>query len=105
MKSRTGFFLLATVWVLTGLDAMTQNQSRNAAPDASVVIPGAKTWGMNTPGAKLVLREKSRAEVQGTLVITYELWTTGLPKDLDYTMWIWDVGTDPRSAANVLLND
>ncbi len=105
MKSRTGFLLLATLWLLSGLDAMAQNQSRNAPPDASVVMPSPKTWGMSTPGAKLALREKSRAEVQGTPVIIYELWTTGLPKDLDYTMWIWDVGTDPRSAANVLLND
>jgi len=63
-------------------------------------------WGenFNSNGAALVLKEAGRSKATGQTVITYNLFVSGLPKDVDYTLWMRLVGGNPQAVADALIN-
>ncbi len=63
-------------------------------------------WGekFNSNGATLVLKEAGRSRASGQTVITYNLFVSGLPKDVEYTLWMRLVGGNPKAVANVFIN-
>jgi hypothetical protein len=63
-------------------------------------------WGekFNSSGATLVVKEGGRSRVNGQTVITYNLFVTGLPRDLEYTLWMKLVGSNPQAVANAFIN-
>jgi hypothetical protein len=63
-------------------------------------------WGekFNSAGATMVVKEMGRTRVNGQTVITYHLLVSGLPKDLEYTLWSRLPGTNPQSVADAHLN-
>jgi hypothetical protein len=63
-------------------------------------------WGeeFNSNGATLVLREAGRSRASGQTVITYNLFVSGLPKDVEYTLWMRLVGGDPQAVADAFIN-
>lgn len=67
---------------------------------------GELQWGekYNSAGATLVVKETARVRTNGQTVITYNLFVSGLPKDLEYTLWSRLPGTNPQSVADAYLN-
>src|SRR5437773_8015759 len=60
---------------------------------------------LNTPGAKLALKEIARTQSDGRTVVTYHLFASGLPTDARYVLWTRLLDSDPRPIANALLNE
>lgn len=69
-------------------------------------MKGQMEWGekFNSSGAKLVLKEAGRNRASGQTVITYNLFVSGLPKDVEYTLWISLVGSNPQAVADAFIN-
>ena len=63
-------------------------------------------WGekFNSNGATLVLKETGRNRVNGQTVVTYDMFASGLPKDVEYTLWTRLAGSDPQSVADAFIN-
>ena len=63
-------------------------------------------WGekFNSNGATLFVKETGRDRVDGQTVVTYNLYASGLPKDVDYTLWIKLVGSNPQAGADAYIN-
>jgi hypothetical protein len=63
-------------------------------------------WGekFNSIGATLVLKETGRARVNGQTVVTYHMFASGLPKNVDYTLWLRLVGSEPQTVADAYIN-
>ena len=63
-------------------------------------------WGekFNSDGATLVLKEAGRNRVGGQTVITYNVFVSGLPDDVEYTLWVRPVGGNPQAVADALIN-
>lgn len=63
-------------------------------------------WGekFNSSGARLVLKETGRNLANGQTVITYNMFASGLPKDVEYTLWMKLVGSNPQSIADAFIN-
>lgn len=63
-------------------------------------------WGekYNTSGATLVLKEFGRTPAKGQTVVTYNLYATGLPKDVEYTLWTRLAGEQPQATADAFIN-
>ena len=70
-------------------------------------IPGRDEWGekYNSPGAKLTYKEIGRTRIQDRTVITYNLFTSGLPKDGHYVLCVLNVGSNPRATTDAYLNE
>jgi hypothetical protein len=68
--------------------------------------PGQNGWGeqFNTANSKLVLKETGRSRSNGHTVVTYNLFASGLPLDVEYTLWTRLVGNKPQVAADAILN-
>lgn len=67
----------------------------------------SEEWGerFNTKGAELLLKEIGRdRSANGPTVISYNVFASGLPRDVRYTLWTRLVGSKPQSAANAILN-
>src|SRR5215469_674127 len=69
-------------------------------------VPDKNEWGekFNSNGATLVLKESGRTRINGQTVVSYSLFASGLPKDVDYTLWTRLVGRDPQGVANAFIN-
>jgi hypothetical protein len=69
-------------------------------------MKGQMEWGekFNSSGATLVLKEAGRNRASGQTVITYNLFVSGLPKDVEYSLWIRLVGSNPQAVANAFIN-
>ena len=67
---------------------------------------GQMDWGekFNSNGATLVVKERGRSRVNGQTVITYNLFASGLPKDVEYTLWTKLVGSKPEAVADAFIN-
>jgi hypothetical protein len=79
---------------------------RSTSPQAqSSPIPNQ--WGerFNSEGAKLNYREIGRTEVGGRMVITYNLYASGLPKDANYALWMLSLGGKPQPVADAYISD
>ena len=56
----------------------------------------AKTWGKNSPGITLQLREGPRQKTaQGTLLV-YNVLGRGFPSGIPYELWQWKAGQEPK---------
>jgi hypothetical protein len=64
-------------------------------------------WGekFNSAGATMVVKEIGRARLNGQTVISYRLFVSGLPKDLEYKLWSRLPGTNPQTVADAYLNN
>jgi hypothetical protein len=60
---------------------------------------GKMDWGekFNSNGATLVVKERGRSRLNGQTVITYNLFASGLPRDVEYTLWMKPVGSNPQA--------
>jgi hypothetical protein len=69
-------------------------------------LKGKIDWGekFNSTAATLVLMEIERARLNGQTVVTYHAYASGLPKDVDYTLWLRLVGGEPQSIADAFIN-
>jgi len=63
-------------------------------------------WGekFNSDGAQLALKEAGRNRANGQTVITYKMFVSGLPKDVEYTLWVRPVGSNPQAVADAYIN-
>jgi hypothetical protein len=63
-------------------------------------------WGekFNSNGATLVAKEGGRSRVKGQTVVTYNLFASGLPKDVEYTLWVKPVGSNPQAGPDAFIN-
>jgi hypothetical protein len=63
-------------------------------------------WGekFNSPGATMVVKELGRARLNGQTMVTYHAFVSGLPKDVEYTVWWKLPGTKPQSVADAYIN-
>jgi len=69
-------------------------------------VPDKNEWGekFNSKGAMLVLKESGRTRINGQTLVSYSLFASGLPKDVDYTLWTRLVGGEPQGVANAFVN-
>jgi hypothetical protein len=69
--------------------------------------PDTKEWGerFNTAGATLSLRKTAQGQLNGHTAVGYNPFASGLPKDVQYVLWIWITGKDPQPAANAYMNN
>jgi hypothetical protein len=87
---------VSIVGLLTGLaGGQTPNagatEEKRKMEAARTLVQQQQAWGevTSTPGAKMIFKEKSRNKTsQGTLV-SYDLFTVGLPKDQHYALVAW----------------
>src|SRR5277367_2931117 len=63
-------------------------------------------WGerFNTAGTKLVIKEAGRSRIEGRTIVVYELFASGFPLNLKYSLWMRLVESSPQLAADALLN-
>ncbi len=63
-------------------------------------------WGekFNSNGATLVAKEGGRSRISGRTLVTYNLFASGLPRDVDYTLWVKFVGSDPQAVTDAFIN-
>jgi hypothetical protein len=63
-------------------------------------------WGekFNSEGATLVLKESGRIRVKNQTVVAYNAFASGLPKDVEYTLWTRLVGSEPQAVADAYIN-
>src|SRR6266478_2458577 len=63
-------------------------------------------WGekFNSNRATLVAIEGGRTRVNGQTVVTYNLFASGLPRDVEYTLWVKLVGSDPEAGPDAFIN-
>ena len=63
-------------------------------------------WGekFNSNGATLLVKEVGRSRVNGLTVITYNLFASGVPGDIDYSLWVKPVGSNPQAVADAYIN-
>jgi hypothetical protein len=97
VRSRSKIVIGIRLGVLAGMSA-------NCMAQAGVKW---EQWSekFNTAGAKLVLNETGRTRSNGQTTVTYNIFASGLPLDARYVLWTRLVGSDPRPAADALLND
>lgn len=69
-------------------------------------IPDKREWGekLNSNGARLVLKESGRSRMKGQTVVSYALFASGLPKDIEYALWMRLVGGEPQGVAAAFIN-
>jgi hypothetical protein len=59
----------------------------------------------NSPAGSVVsLKESGRNEVNGRTVVSYRLFASGLPKGQHFTLWTWNLGSDPQAVADAFIN-
>jgi hypothetical protein len=63
-------------------------------------------WGekFNSGGSQLTFKETSRNRRNGQTVITYSLFASGLPKDVEYTLWTRIADSAPKAVADAYIN-
>jgi len=62
------------------------------------------TRGANSPGSTLTLKETARNSVGGRTVVSYRLFASGLPKGQHFTLWTWNLGSEPQAVADAFIN-
>jgi hypothetical protein len=94
MKASSFATLLYLLCILTVALANAQS-----APDKDHWRPK-----FNSPGVDLRATQTGQRQLQGHTAVSYNLFASGFPKDQAFDLWMWQVGSDPRPAANALLN-
>lgn len=69
--------------------------------------PNTKEWGekFNSSGATLILKETGRGQNNGQTVVMYNLYASGMPKNVSYTLWNRLVGEEPKTPLNAFINN
>lgn len=62
------------------------------------------TKGANSPGSTLTLKETARNVSDGSTVVSYRLFASGLPKAQHFTLWLWTLGSEPQAVADAFIN-
>ncbi len=62
------------------------------------------TKGTNSPGSTLTLKETGRDIVNGSTVVSYRLFASGLSKEQHFTLWMWTLGSEPEPVADAFIN-
>jgi hypothetical protein len=62
------------------------------------------TKGKNSPGSTLTLTETGRDVVEGSTVVSYRMFASGLPKGQPLTLWMWTLGSEPQAVADAFIN-
>jgi len=62
------------------------------------------TKGANSPDSALSLKETGRNGLNGRTVVSYRLFASGLPKSQHFTLWTWNLGSDPQAVADAFIN-
>jgi hypothetical protein len=60
--------------------------------------------GANSPGSTLTLKETGRDVVEGSTVVSYRMFASGLPKGQPFTLWMWTLGSEPQAVADAFIN-
>ena len=58
----------------------------------------------NSPGISLTLKEAGRNAANGRTVVSYRLFASGLPKGQHFTLWTWNLGSEPQAVADAFIN-
>jgi hypothetical protein len=59
---------------------------------------------VNSPGSALTLRETGRNAANGRTVVSFRLFASGLPKGQHFTLWTWNLGSEPQAKADAFIN-
>jgi hypothetical protein len=62
------------------------------------------TKAANSPGSALTLKETGRNGANGRTVVSYRLFASGLPKGQHFTLWTWNLGSEPQAVADAFIN-
>jgi len=62
------------------------------------------TKGANSPGCTLALTETGRSSAEGRTIVSYRLFASGLPKSQHFTLWTWNLGSEPQAVADAFIN-
>jgi hypothetical protein len=62
------------------------------------------TKGASSPGSILTLKETSRNVINGRTVVSYRILASGLPKGQHFTLWTWNLGSEPQAEADAFIN-
>jgi hypothetical protein len=86
----SAFFLAAVLWsAMWGQDKQfTDDWMRSA----------------NSTGSTLTLKETGRNRANGRTVVSYRLFASGLPKGQHFTLWTWNLGSEPQAVADAFIN-
>jgi hypothetical protein len=88
------------VLVVVAVLSMTLGGSAQGPGPDSVqqLIAMQRAWGpkTNSTGAMLTLMEAARATVQGHATVSYQMVTSGLPKEKTYSLVMWQIGGQPQ---------
>src|SRR5215470_4711545 len=60
--------------------------------------------GANSPGGALTLKETGRNAANGRTIVSYRLFASGLPKAQHFTLWTWNLGSQPQAVADAFIN-
>ena len=55
------------------------------------------TRAADSPGSALTLKETGRNGANGRTVVSYRLFASGLPKGQHFTLWTWNLGSEPQA--------
>jgi hypothetical protein len=58
----------------------------------------------DSPGSALTLKETGRNGSDGRTVVSYRLFASGLPKGQHFTLWTWNLGSEPQAVADAFVN-
>ena len=62
------------------------------------------TKGASSPGSILTLKETSRNVINGRTVVSYRMFASGLPKGQHFTLWTWNLASEPQAVADAFIN-
>ena len=87
--------------LLVLLSSMLAGQDQKASEVAQKQVNGIVNWNdeMNSPGARMELRELTRGEKDGGLLVFYDIIVTGTPRDQSYALFYWPI---TRAEADVV---
>lgn len=87
--------------ILLGV-CMIGSAARARSQDPQFIDDWTKMAG--TPGAAVTFKELGRNRADGHSMVTYNIFVTGLPKDKQYTLWVWQLGhAEPEAVTDALI--
>ncbi len=96
MVENSVFKLCFTLFFATIFSSVLSGQDKQFTDDW--------TKGANSPGSTLTLKETGRAIVDGSTVVSYRLFASGLPRAQHFTLWQWTLGSEPQAVADAFIN-
>jgi hypothetical protein len=62
------------------------------------------TRAADSPASALTLKETGRNGANGPTEVSYRLFASGLPKGQHFTLWTWNLGSEPQAVADAFIN-